>query len=276
MRRIADQTNLLKAMAFFRRDFLIETSYKMAFFLSLVESIFPMASFFFIAKLMEDQDIESLAKYGGEYFPFVLIGVAFTRYFQLAIETFSITMRRAQMEGCLEAILSSQTNPQAIVFMSSLYSFFSAGIQLMIMFVIGTLFLGFSFSEANIPAAIMSVGFSFLVFISLGIISAAGTILFKKGEPFGWVFGALSGLLGGAFFPIEVMPSWLQFFSIMVPITYALEAIRLSFLQGYTITMLSDQLLTLCGMGIILLPISLRFFEWAVEKGKKEGSLVHY
>lgn len=267
---------LNKVIAFIKRDFIIEKSYKMAFFLNIINSLFPVLSFYFIAKLVDGGNAEGLVKYGGDYFAFALIGISFTRYFQLAINTFSGTMRRAQMEGCLEAILSSQTPSDRIVMYSSVYSFLSSGVQLIMMFLFGWLFLNFSFAETNFPALIVTIIFSVLTFISLGILSAAGTIIFKKGEPFGWIFGTISGILGGAIFPIEVMPESLQVVSYIVPITYSLDAIRLSMLQGYSIEMISSQLIILATMGLVLFPLSLYAFKWTINKGKKDGTLLHY
>jgi ABC-2 type transport system permease protein len=265
-----------KIIAFIKRDFLIQISYKMAFILTVIGTIFPILTYFFIGKLMSGHNPEGLEKYGSNYFSFSLIGIAFTTYFTMATQEFSVSMRRAQMAGCLEAILSSQTDSKSVVFMSAIFSFIFNGIMLLFIFVISSLFLGFDFSNINIPSAIVSLLISLMTFICLGIFSGAGTILFKQGEPFGFIFGTLSSLLGGAVFPISVLPVWLQSISYLFPITYSLEALRLSILKGYTIPMLSSQLIILSAMTLILFPISLEFFKWAVEKGKKEGTLIQY
>lgn len=267
---------LTKARGFIKRDFLIESSYKMNFIMTMLNSTFPVISFFFVSKLITGSKALSLEKYGGDYFSFALIGIAFTRFFQLAVDTFSGNIKRAQMAGCLEAILSSQTDSKTVVLLSSIFSFLSAGVQLVFMFLISVLFFDFDFSHINIPAALFSLTASMLIFVSLGIFSAAGTVIFKQGEPIGWLFGAISGFIGGAMFPVTIMPGWLQFISMIFPITYALDAIRLSVLQGYSIAMLQEQLAILIGMSLILFPLSLRTFKWAVEKGKRDGTLMQY
>ena len=266
----------LKAKSFIKRDFIIESSYKLNFILTFMTSTFPVISFFFVSKLVKGGDSMGLEKYGGSYFSFVLIGIAFTRFFQLAVDTFSGSIKRAQMAGCLEAILSSQTDTQTIVLLSSLYSFFSAGIQLFFMFAIGAFFFGFDLSNINIFASFLVLLISLLTFMSLGILSAAGTVIFKQGEPIAWLFGAFSALLGGAMFPISVMPHWLQIISKVFPITYSLDALRLAVLKGYSVAMLSNQLITLVSMSIVLFPLSLKIFNWAVERGKRDGTLMQY
>lgn len=265
-----------KAKYFLKRDFVIESSYKLNFIMTFINSAFPVISFFFVSKLVTDANALSLQKYGGDYFSFALIGISFTRFFQLAVDTFSGNIKRAQMAGCLEAILSSQTDAKTVVLLSSIYSFLSAGVQLMFMFLVGALFFGFDLSHINIAATLVSLAASMFVFVSLGIFSAAGTVIFKQGEPIGWLFGAVSALLGGAMYPIEILPSWLQYISLVFPITHALEAIRLAVLQGYTVPMLWSQLSLLVVMSLILFPLSLKTFKWAVEKGKKDGTLMQY
>lgn len=265
-----------KALIFIKKDFIIESSYKMSFILSLLTSVFPVISLFFVDKLLSGAQLQSLARYGGDYFSFALIGIAFVRYFQLSVETFSGSIKRAQMAGCLEAILSSRTTPESIVVMSSFYSFLSAGVQLILMFLTAIIFLGFDFSNTNIPALLLTLAISLVVFVSLGILSAAGTVIFKQGEPVGWLFGVVSGLLGGAMFPVSVMPEPLRVLSMLFPLTYALEALRLAILQDYSIFSLGKQLMVLAGMSAVLFPLSLQAFKWAVEKGKRDGSLMQY
>ena len=265
-----------KLFAFIKRDFIILTSYKMAFILAIIGTVFPILSYFFIGELMDNDKYEGLIKYGGNYFSFALIGIAFTSYLTLAIKEFSGSMRRAQMVGCLEAIMSTKIDPKAMVFMSAMFSFVFSGILLIFMFMISWFFLDFNFSNINIFSTLIAVFLSLTTFISLGIISGAGTILFKQGEPFGFVFSTLSSLLAGAVFPIEVMPNWLIKLSYLIPLRYSLDALRLSILQGYTIKMLAANLFILLGVTVILFPLSLLFFNWAVEKGKRDGTLMQY
>jgi ABC-2 type transport system permease protein len=265
-----------KARSFIRKDYIIGSSYKLNFILTFLNSTFPVISLFFVSKLFEASATSSLEKYGSNYFTFALMGISFTRFFQLAVDTFSGSIKRAQSAGCLEAILSSQTDAKTVVLFSSFYSFLTAGIQLIFMLFIGTLFFNFSFANTNIIAALLSFLISLLAFISIGIFSAAGTVIFKQGEPVGWFFGAVSALLSGSIFPVGVMPVWLQYISKLLPTTYALDALRLSVLQNFSIEMLGSQLIILAAMALILFPLSLKTFEWAVERGKRDGTLMQY
>lgn len=267
---------LNKAIAFIKRDFIILSSYKMAMITTSLGTVFPLLSYFFISKLVPVNVHESLSKYGGDYFSYTLIGIGFTTYFTMAVQEFSVLMRRDQMAGCLEALLSSQTDVKSLIFMSAIFKFIHNGLVLIIMFVFAILFLGFDLSKINLLATVVISFLSFIIFISLGIFSAAGTILFNQGEPFGFIFGTLSSLFGGAVFPVALLPFGLKIFSVIIPITHSLDALRLSILKGYSIGMLTQQMIILSGLALSLLPLSLKFFEWAIEKGKRNGTLTQY
>jgi ABC-2 type transport system permease protein len=68
----------------------------------------------------------------------------------------------------------------------------------------------------------------------------------------------------------------LQFFSKIVPVTYALRAMRLSLLTGASWAELLPDLLVLAGFTVVLFPLSLITFRWAVERARLDGTLAHY
>ncbi len=264
-----------KAWAFIKRDFQSESSYKINYLLRVASSLLWIVLFYFLSKIVDSSEA-SLVKYGGNYFSFVLIGLAFSRYFQLALGTFSGSIQRAQATGCLEAMLSTQTAPQACVLFSSLYALIESLVQLAIVLGAGVIFFDVDFTQTNIPAALMVFALALLTFVSLGIVSAAGIVVLKKGDPVGWVLTSASMILGGAYFPIEVMPGWLQALAKVIPATYALDALRLTMLRGYGLRDVSTQVLVLGGMVLVLLPVSLKLFDAAVNRAKKDGTLAQY
>ena len=267
---------LRKAWAFIRRDFQIESSYKLNFLLGVIDSMIILVFFFFLDKLVEEGGSQKLARYGGDYLSFVLIGLAFARFFQLTLKMFSDSIRQAQVTGCLEAMLSSQTDSLTIVLLSSLYGLISGAVQLVIILVAGAVFAGGDFSRMNVLATMMVFALSVLSFVAFGVLSAAAILWLKKGDPFSWILGGLGTMLGGAYFPISVLPGWLQNASFLIPITHSLDALRLTMLRGYSLEQVAEPLLILGLMSGILLPVSLVIFAAAVRKGRKEGTLMHY
>ncbi|MFB0533510.1 MAG: ABC transporter permease, partial [Anaerolineae bacterium] len=99
---------------------------------------------------------------------------------------------------------------------------------------------------------------------------------FKQGNPLNAVLGTASSLLGGVYYPITVLPFWLQPFSQLLPITYSLRAMRLAVLQGYSVPALAADLLALALFSAVLLPLSMVAFRLAVRKAKLDGSLTQF
>jgi ABC-2 type transport system permease protein len=265
-----------KAIAFMRRDFQIEFSYKMNFVLNCLDSIVILIFFYFLNALMAAGGSHYAGAYGTDYFSFAVIGVAFARYFQLTLRMFSDSIRAAQLSGCLEAMLSSQTDSLTIVLLSSLYGLISGAMQPIVILTAAVVFMGVDFSHANVAATMLILGLSILTFVAFGVLSAATILWLKKGDPLAWILGGMGTLIGGAYFPVAVLPVWLQKISFLIPITYSLDALRLAILKGYSIEMLAGQALTLGLIAAILLPVSLYVFAATVRKGRIEGTLTVY
>ncbi len=264
-----------KAIAFVKRDLIVETSYKCAFLFELMSTLFPLFTFFFIGRMV-GSPTETASRYGVAYFPFAIVGLAFTQYFILALRTFSTAIRRSQMAGCLEAMLSTGTGPGMVVVLSSLYAFSMKLLHVVVIALVGGLFLGVDFSQTNLLSAIVIMAVTVAAFSGFGIASAAMIIVLKKGDPIEWLFGSLNSLLGGALFPVSVMPEWLQKVAVCLPMTHALDAMRLAVFQGHSIMMLWKQIAVLGLMAAIMLPLSIWGFSKAVEAGRRSGGLMQY
>ncbi len=266
---------LRKAWAFVQRDFIEATSYRLAFVFQLFSIVLVVLTFFFISRLLGEAATPYLQQYGGDYFAFVLIGLALARYTGVALSSFASNISRAQSTGTLEALLVTQTGASTIIVSSSLYTYLWATLDVFI-YMVGGVLLGVDLSRANVPAAMLALGLTTICFSSLGIIAASFIIVFKRGDPITWLMSNASSLLGGAYFPVSVLPGWLQPLSMLLPTTYALQAMRLALLQGASFSQLSGDLIALAVFALLLLPASLAAFRRAVRQAKIDGSLTHY
>ena len=101
-------------------------------------------------------------------------------------------------------------------------------------------------------------------------------MVLKRGDPVSRIFTGLSSLFGGLYFPISVLPDWLQTISYLLPVTYALEAMRLSLLKGYALTELIPNILVLSIFAVTTLPLSIAIFAYAIKRAKRDGTLTQY
>jgi ABC-2 type transport system permease protein len=101
-------------------------------------------------------------------------------------------------------------------------------------------------------------------------------MVLKRGDPITWMFNAVSHLLGGVYYPISVLPAWLQHLALLLPVTYALEAMRLALKPGTPFSQIQPSLVGLVVFGCLLLPVSLLAFRFAVRQARIDGSLTHF
>ena len=147
--------------------------------------------------------------------------------------------------------------------------------RVLVYLLIGIL-LGVDMSNANVPAALLILVLTIICFGSIGILSASFVMVLKRGDPINMFFISTSELFGGVLFPISVLPEWLQTISHLLPITYSLSGMRHALLQGYSLSALAPEITALLAFSVVLVPLGLLSFKYAVNRAKGDGSLVQY
>jgi ABC-2 type transport system permease protein len=264
------------AAAFIKRDFAQAISYRFSFLLQIGGVFFSVAIFYFLSELFGGAIAPQLEAYGGNYFSFVLIGLAFTGFLGLSLTGFAASIREGQVMGTLEIMLLSPTRLSAILISSSLWGYLLTIFRVVLYLVVGAFIFGADLGEANIGAALLIMFLSIASFTGIGVLSAALVLIVKKGDPVALILNGASSLLAGVFYPVAVLPDWLEPVSKVLPLTYALDSMRLAMLQGYSIYQLRYDILVLLAFTLVLTPLSFIVFRRAVKKAKMEGSLIQY
>lgn len=264
------------AAAFLKRDLSQALSYRLSFLMQLGGIFFSVAIFYFLSQLFGSAVAPQLEDYGGDYFSFVLIGLAFTGFLGLSLSNFASSIREGQMMGTLEIMLLSPTRLSAILLSSSLWAYLLTTLRVVVYLVVGALVFGASLSQANAVSAIVVMLLSIASFSGIGILSAAVVLLVKRGDPIAWLLGGASSLLAGVYYPVSVLPDWLEPLSRILPLTYALDAMRLAMLKGYSLYDLRFNVLVLLGFTVVLTPLAFLAFRRSLKRAKVEGSLTQY
>ena len=267
---------LNKPRAFVRKDFQAASSYKLSFLLELANIFFSVSVFFFMSRLVGAAFIPQLKPYGGDYFAFVIIGVAFSSYLGIALGSMSGTIMSGQAMGTLEAMLATQTEIPTIIVSSSLYQFIWTSLRVIAYLIVGWLGFNLKFHGGNFLGALLLLALTMAAFSSVGIITASFVMVFKRGDPITWVFTNASWLLGGMYYPVSVLPEWLQKVAYLFPLTNALEGARLALLKGYTLSQLTPYIISLTIFTAVVMPISILGFKYAVKKAKIDGTLTQF
>jgi len=269
-------TYIAKPIAFFKRDFKIATSYRMQFVTQGFGIILTTFSFFLLSKMFDGNQVSQLEPYGGDYFSFVIIGIALNDYFSISTNTFANEIRTSQIVGTLESLLVTPTSIVTILLSSYVYKLLSTSFRIFFYILVGVFLFDMLLQPVNVVALSLAFLLTLLPFFGIGLVSAAFIIVFKQGNPIGGLMAMSSGLLGGVMYPVTVLPDWLTPFSVVLPITHGLEAIRQILLNGAGLADIQKQLSILSILSIISLVTGLISIYYGLKTAKNEGSLLHY
>lgn len=262
--------------AFFKRDALVAVSYRVSFAVQLLGNVLLLGIFYFIGKLIEGSTNPAMAKYGGSYLAFMLVGLALTDCVGVSLTTFAQQIREGQLTGTLEATLMSPVSLPVILIYSSLWSYCLSAFRFLLYVGLGSVIYGVSLRQAHVPASILIFVLTVLCFAGVGILWASVIMLLKRGEAILTMTGFITILVSGVVFPREVLPKFLQYFAEIVPLTHALDGMRRALLGGAGFADLSVTFWKLAAFAVVSLVVGFSAFQHAVTLAKRNGSLVEY
>lgn len=260
--------------AFFRRDFWIERSYRMASVLRIFGVLFQLVLFFYISRLIGSGAWEQTGYPGGDYFSFLLVGLAFSQVFHAAVSSISETLRQEQVSGTWSALWMSPLRSWQIPLAASLAKRIGSLGQLALYFFIGIVFFGARFPNAQVGPALIAFLLSLLAFLAFGLLSASYTMVYKRGDPIHWAFSAVSDVLGGVYFPVALLPGPLVLAAQFLPTIHTMTALRLTLLEGQGFSAIVPQLQAL-SLFVLLLPVAFYLYLRSIQKIQQTGSLTH-
>jgi ABC-2 type transport system permease protein len=80
-------------------------------------------------------------------------------------------------------------------------------------------------------------------------------------------------LVSGVYYPVRVLPGWMQTVARLSPATYVLEGVRAGLLQGRPTAELWSFVWPLLVMGIVMIPTGVLVFGQAERYAKRTGKL---
>lgn len=257
-------------LALGRRDLKVEMSYHFGQLIRMLSIVFPVATYFYVAQLIEDSP--ELAPYGGGYFEFVLVGLIGTTLAMLGAQMFSSMISREHSEGTLASLLSTPTPLWVLLLGATLFPLGFTAVEVLIYLGLGIGVFGAEFSAAGILVAIPIALLTIAVFAGIGILSAAFIVVTKRGEPITPLISAATTLFAGAVFPVSLLPGPLQLVGRMIPSYYSIEGLRGALLSDDPLSTW-DEMLVLAVMAAVLLPLSMWAMRKALRWGRVSGTL---
>ena len=269
---------LRRIWAFIVRDWRLQLSYRMQFFLRVLSILIIVTTFFFISKIFTGSTDPRFAQWH-DPLPAWLTGLAVLNYFMTGFSSLANAIRQEQVQGTLESVLMTPIGIPTVIVASSAWDFVQATLFSSLYLLFGWLFFDVHYRGSFLLALLFLI-LTTVVLSCLGILSASFAMVFKRGDPFGVFLGTGSALFSGVFFPTQLINQYagagVASISRVLPPTYGLDGIRRVLIEGQGFAEVREPFLMLLIFLGVLLPLSLWVFNHAVRRAKREGSLIQY
>jgi ABC-2 type transport system permease protein len=258
-------------LAVMRRDLHIYLSYRTRLVSQIMTSVFSLTLFYYISRLVHVNGFGS----HNAYFGFVVIGISLVG---VMYSCFSIPelVRQELIAGTFDRLLLSPfgaiRSVLAMALFPMMYSFLLATITL----GLGCVLFGLQLHWSTVPLSIPVIVLALLAFMPFGVLFAALTVVFKQGSMgTTWVIALLS-IIGGLYFPVSLLPSWVRTAGKLQPFTPATEVLRHLLVGSQPITPVGSSLARIAAFAAVLLPASIVILVHAVRVGQRRGTIIEY
>ncbi|HBY94968.1 MAG: ABC transporter permease [Ardenticatenaceae bacterium] len=205
---------------------------------------------------------------------YLLIGTLVWHYLSVVFDNVSEMIAWERWEGTIEYTFMAPVTRFTHMVGTCLFSLIYGLLHTALILGIVALFFRLDLSGANFAGGVLILVAGSLSFIGLGIVGSVLPLLFpERGAQMVHVLQALLLLISGVYYPITVLPGWMQVLSRISPATYVLEGIRGALIQGTTTGAVAPTVLTLTLMGFIMIPIGVWIFSQAEHYAKRTGKL---
>ena len=202
------------------------------------------------------------------------IGTVVWAYLRAVFANIGEMVAWERWEGTIEYTMMAPISRLTHMLGVSLFSVFYGLARSALLLAVLALFFHVDLSGANIPGAVTLLLAGSVSFIGFGIMAATLPLLFpERGEEMTFVISSVLLLVSGVYYPITVLPGWMQKIAAVSPATYVLEGMRATILEGKPTSALGGYLLPILLLGVLTVPLGVAVFAWAERYAKRTGRL---
>ena len=172
----------------------------------------------------------------------------------------AISIVREQEVGTLEQLMVSPLKSYQIM-IGKITPFALLGfVEISLVMVAGKLY--FQIPMRGSFALLFFVSFLMLLTtLGIGLFVSSITKTQQQSMFVAWFFLVFTILMSGFFFPVENMPRWLQYISLLDPLRYYIACLRGIFLKGAGFEALLPEILALAGYGVLIISFASASFQ---------------
>jgi ABC-2 type transport system permease protein len=258
--------------AFVERQFILLKRYWLWEFVWIAYSMCTTLAMGFLAKGMPDLTGREIDVQKPTIF--LLVGSLLWGYLAGLFWDISNVVSWERWEGTIEYTFMAPISRVTHILGICLFSIIYGVVRTAVMLGLVALVFHLDLSRANITGALIILAASSFSFMGLGTIVAILPLMSpEKGAQITGIIEGVLLMVSGVYYPVNVLPNWMQALAKISPATYTLQGMRSALLDGTSTAELWPTILSLLLMGAVMLPLGLRIFDWGETYCKKTGKL---
>ena len=204
----------------------------------------------------------------------LLVGAVIWAYLGIIFEILTETVAWERWEGTIEYTFMAPLSRPVHLLGMGLFAIGYGVVRAVLLFGVVAAFFSLHLPDANYVAALVLLIIASISFIGIGMMTAVLPLISpEKGTQLGFVAQGLLLVVSGVYYPVSVLPQWMQALSVISPATYALRGCRAAIINGADLSDLGTEIWALLLIGAISVPLGLFTFRTGERYAKKHGKL---
>jgi ABC-2 type transport system permease protein len=204
----------------------------------------------------------------------LLIGAVIWSYLGIIFEILTETVAWERWEGTIEYTFMAPLARVVHLGGMGLFAILYGVIRTALLFAVVALFFGLHFTHADFAAALVLLAVASVSFVGIGMVTAVLPLISpEKGAQLGFIAQGFLLVVSGVYYPVTVLPQWMQWLSTVSPATYALKGIRGAVLDGHGLGASWGQIWPLMLLGALAIPLGMATFRGGERYAKRHGKL---
>ncbi len=255
-----------------RRDAQTFASYRLRLITQFLGVFFSLTLFYYISRLVKVEVFPS----PDAYYAYAVIGLVILSVLNSTLGTPPSLVRQELVAGTFERIALSPFGPVGGLLGMLIFPFCFALFTALIMLAFAGLAFGLQVQWSTAPLAIPLGALGALSFLPFGVLLLAITLVAKQAlSGTTWIIAGIS-LIAGLYFPVTLLPDWIQWASDVQPFTPATELLRNVLVDTPLTESAAIGVAKMIGFTVVLLPLSMVVLRYALAVGRRRGTIIEF
>jgi ABC-2 type transport system permease protein len=204
----------------------------------------------------------------------LLIGAVMWSYLGIVFELLIETVAWERWEGTIEYTFMAPLTRAVHLLGTGIFAIGYGIVRAGVVFIAIAAFFGLHMPNANFATALVLIAVASVSFVGIGMMTAVLPLISpEKGTQFGYVAQGLMLVVSGVYYPVTVLPAFMQAIAKISPATYALRGERSAILDGASVSQVWGDIWPMVIIGVVSVPLGIWVFRRGEIHAKKHGKL---